>query len=422
MPLAFNEPVLSYQPFFVARQPIYTHDEKIWGYELLFRHSDIAAGAQVADHVVATAKVIADGFSIATTGVDKDKKILINFPPELLLQQTAFSLPKDICIIEILETVQPHPEIIAACQEIKQEGYTLALDDFVGDPGFEPFLEIADIVKVDVFGLKPAEIIKTSQMLSHYRCELLAEKIEDLETYQLTKSLGFSYFQGYYFSRPETMQGRKISTENISKMQLMQELADEDFEVKKLAGIISNDISLSYRLLKHINSSFFALRQKIQSIPQAITLLGSESLRQWLAVVLLSDLDHRQQAQELVFTAVCRGRFLELAAQNTSALSYKKETMFIMGLFSNLDSMLGMNMQEIMKDMPLELEIKEALCGTRNTAHDWLQLSISIDNGDWQEVEKIITRRKLDSKKISVFHIQSKIWAARILDSSPRDD
>ena len=415
MSLAVNKPALNYQPIFVARQPIFTPDEEIWGYELLFRHSDIAAHAQVADQVVATAKVIADGFSIATTGVDQDKKFLINFPPQLLLQQTALSLPKEICIIEILETVQPEPEIISACLKMKQDGYILALDDFIGAPGFEPFLEIADIVKVDVFGLKPPEIIKISQQLSCYPCKLLAEKIEDRQSYQLTRSLGFSYFQGYFFSKPETMQGRKISTENIGKMQLMQELADDDFEVKKLAGIIANDISLSYRLLKHINSSFFALQQKIQSIPQAITLLGSESLRQWLSVVLLSDLDHRQQAQELVFTAVCRGRFLELATQNLPALPYKKETMFILGLFSNLDSLLGLSMKEIMAEMPLNMEIKEALCGERNKAHEWLTLTVSIDNGDWQEVEQILTRHDLDSKKMSVLHIQAKIWTARVL-------
>ena len=415
MTLAINEPALNYQPIFVARQPIFSLDDTIWGYELLFRHSDLVAYAQVADQVIATAKVIADGFSIATTGIDQDKKFLINFPPQLLLQETALSLPKDICIIEILETVRPEPEIITACLKMKQDGYILALDDFIGEPGFEPFLEIADIVKVDVFDLKPPEIIKIAQQLNRYQCTLLAEKIEDRETYQLTRSLGFSLFQGYFFSKPEMMKGRKISTENIGKMQLMQELADEDFEVKKLAGIISNDISLSYRLLKHINSSFFALQQKIQSISQAITLLGSNALRQWLVVVLLSDLDHRQQAQELVFTAVCRGRFLELAAQNFALPAYKKETMFLLGLFSNLDSLLGLAMKEIMAEMPLNMAIKDALCGVKNEAYEWLALAIAIDNGHWQQVEQFLTRHNLDSKKMSTLHIQAKIWTARVI-------
>ncbi len=416
MTLAIPEPDLNYQPIFVARQPIFTIAEEIWGYELLFRHSELVAHAQVTDEVIATAKVIADGFSIATTGVGQDKKILINFPPQLLLQQTALSLPKDICIIEILETVKAETEIITACKKIKQDGYVLALDDFIGEPGFEPFLEIADIVKVDVLGLKPPEIIKISQQLGRYRCKLLAEKVEDRATYQLTKSLGYSYFQGYFFSKPETIKGRKISTENIGKMQLMQELADDDFELKKLAGIIANDISLSYRLLKHINSSFYALQQKIQSIAQAITLLGSESLRQWLAVVLLSDIDHRPKAQELVFTAVCRGRFLELIAKNLSVPPYKKETMFILGLFSNLDSLLGLNMMEIMTEMPLPVEIKDALCGSKNNAYHWLTLAVAIDNGDWPQVKEILARLSLDSKKISISHIQAKIWSVRVLD------
>ncbi|MDH4320850.1 MAG: HDOD domain-containing protein [Desulfobulbaceae bacterium] len=415
MTLTIKEPALPYLPIFVARQPIFTVDDTIWGYELLFRHSDSISYAQIADQVVATAKVIADGFSIATTGVDQDKKFLINFPPALLLQQTALSLPSDICIVEILETVQPTPEIISACLKMKADGYLLALDDFIGDPGFEPFLEIADIVKVDVLGLSPPEIIKIAQQLHRYQCQLLAEKIEDRQTYQLTRSLGFSFFQGYFFSKPEMIKGRKISTENIGKMQLMQELADEDFEVKKLAGIIANDISLSYRLLKHINSSFYALRQKIQSITQAITLLGSESLRQWLAVVLLSDLDQRQRAQEQVFTAVSRGRFLETTVKGLPVPPYPKETMFLLGLFSNLDALLGLSMQEIMAEMPLPLDIKKALCGEKNTAQAWLTLAVDIDNGDWPMMEQFLASHGLDPKKISIIHAQAKIWAARIL-------
>ncbi|MDH3359543.1 MAG: HDOD domain-containing protein [Desulfobulbaceae bacterium] len=416
MTISFQEPALNYQPIFVARQPIFTLDNEIWGYELLFRQSDLVKAAKINDEVIATAKVIADGFSIAKTGIDHDKKFLINFPPQLLLNETALSLPKDICIIEILETVRPEHEIISACKKIQDKGYSLALDDYTGDPGFEPFLEIADIVKVDLVGMKHAEIIKLSQKLSQYHCKLLAEKVEDRETYQLTRSLGYSLFQGYLFSKPETMKGRKISTENIGKMQLMQELADEDFEVKKLTGIIANDISLSYRLLKHINSSFYAIPQKIQSISQAITLLGSKSLLQWLAVIILSDIDQRPLAQELVFTAVCRGRFLELIANNLTSPPHKKETMFLLGLFSNLDSMLGQSMEEIMKEMPLNIAIKDALKGKANEAHDWLSLAISIDNGKWQEVGQLLTNHELSPEKVSIFHVQAKIWAARILN------
>lgn len=417
MPLAINETVHNYQPIFVARQPVFTPANEIWGYELLFRHSDLAVNAEIKDQVIATAKVIADGFSIATTGIDYNKKILINFPPRLLLQQSALSLPKDICIIEILETVQPEPEIIDSCLKIKQDGYILALDDFIGAPGFEPFLELADIVKVDVIDLTPPEIIKIAQHLSRYPCKMLAEKIEDRQTYQLTKSLGFSYFQGYFFSKPEMMQGRKISTENLSKMQLLQELADDNFEMKKLAGIITNDISLSYRLLKHINSSYYTLPQKIHSIPQAIVLLGSKFLRQWLTIVILSDIDHQQRAQELISTAVCRGRFLELLTQNLPAITSKKETMFLLGLFSILDALLGQSMKTIMTDMPLQQDIKEALCGEANEANKWLSLAVSIDNGQWQEVEQLLADHSLAPAKICAFHIQARIWAAKILDN-----
>ncbi len=418
MSLVFNEAEINFHPIFVARQPIFTHEETVWGYELLFRHSDQVNAATVPDQVVATAKVLADGFTMATHNLARDKKILINFPQQLLLDGIPLALPSELCIVEILETVAPVPEVIAACRKLKEAGYILALDDFVGEPGFEPFLELADLVKVDILGRKGPEIIKIAQGLRNYPCRLLAEKVEDRATYQLTRSLGFSYFQGYLFSKPEMVRGRKISSNNAARIPLLRELANEEYTLGKLARIIGQDVSLSYRLLQHINSSFYALPQRIQSIIQATTLMGGRALRHWLMAIVLSDLDQEPRGQELVFTAVCRARFLEQLACRAKAMPYGAATMFLLGLFSNLDAILGLEMAEIMTGMPFSEEIKAALCGSQNDPRQWLALAAAIEIGDWPAVESLLLCHRLSPATVALLHSRAQTWARDLLTTS----
>lgn len=404
-----------HQPIFVARQPIFTREQDIWGYELLFRHSGHGNEAKISDPDIATAKVIADGLSMVLPQLDAQKKVLINFPQNLLAGGVNVTLPPEQCIIEILETVAPTPEILDSCNRIKQEGYMLALDDFVGNTGYEPFLELADIVKVDVLGQSKDDIIKLSQRLKHYNCRLLAEKVEDADINQLTMSLGYSYFQGYYFSKPEIIEGHKISTEDISTLQLLEELSKEDFEVRDLDRIISTDISLSYRLLKYINSAYFALQQKVQSITQAITLLGSKLLRNWLMVIILSDLDRGPRDEELITVSVTRARFLTLLAKIVKRLPYKPETMFMLGLFSKLDALLSQQMEEVLEALPLEEEIIEGLCGRPNKAYDFLCLAEAVEQGDWPQTEKLLEKYSLDPGKTAIAHNEARSWTHQIL-------
>lgn len=404
-----------HQPIFVARQPIFTREQEIWGYELLFRHSAQTREAKISNPDIATAKVIADGLSMVLPQLDAEKKILINFPQNLLAGGINITLPPEQCIIEILETVTPTTEIIESCHRIKQEGYMLALDDFAGDAGYEPFLELADIVKVDVLGQQKGDIIKLSQRLKHYNCRLLAEKVEDAEINQLTMSLGYSYFQGFFFSKPEIVEGHKISTEDISTLQLLEELSREDFEVRDLDRIIATDISLSYRLLKYINSAYFALQQKVQSITQAITLLGSKLLRNWLMIIILSDLDRGPRDEELIAVSVTRARFLTLLAKIVKRLPYKPETMFMLGLFSKLDALLSQQMEEILETLPLEDEIIEGLCGQPNRAYDFLCLAEAVEQGDWTQTERLLEKYALDPGKTAIAHNEARSWTHEIL-------
>jgi len=400
-----------YEPIFVARQPIFDVKLNIWGYELLFRHSGESQTAKITDQNLATSKVIADGFSLALQGLAPGKRVLINFPAQLILDGTAMALPSENCVVEILETVSPTPAVLEACTKLKESGYTLALDDFVGQPGYEALIELADIVKVEILGQSHEQIEAVTEQLRHYRCKLLAEKVEDKQTFEYVKSLGYDYFQGYFFSKPEIVPGRKIAASAVAKMQLLNTLSRSDCTFDELATVIGRDISLSYRLLKFINSSAFSLRFKVESIIQAINLMGLRPLKQWAMVVLMSDIDSSPRGEELIYFSLQRAKFLEQIHRFMPSQEFRTDTMFLLGLFSKLDALLGLEMREILKDMPLDEPIKMALCGASNDAKTWLELMDSVEHGDWDTVQTIIKHYSLPAASCAVEYMKASTWA-----------
>lgn len=407
-----------FEPIFVARQPIFDRNQNIWGYELLFRHSGQAGTAKVTDPDVATAKVIADGFTLALTGMPPGRRTLINFPQNLILRGAAYALPKDICVVEILETVQATPQIVEACRKIKEAGYILALDDFVGQPGFEEILKIADIVKVEILGQPVPHIIKISQALKKSGSKLLAEKIEDAKAYQLTKSLGYEYFQGYFFSKPEIIPGRKISANQISKMRLLQALTREDVETKELARIIEGDLSLSYRILRFMNSAAFGLAKTLTSVEQAVALLGRRPLKQWIMVVSLSDLAPTPRAEELSFQSIQRGRYLETLVESMPKPAMSKDTAFLLGLFSKLDALLNQPMEQILGDLPLDDDIKSALLGGKNPARQLLDFLEAVEAGAWDQTTSALAAYGVKQEDAAVLYAKSTAWTQKILGQS----
>ncbi|WP_457572333.1 EAL and HDOD domain-containing protein [Desulfovulcanus sp.] len=406
-----------WQPIFMARQPIFDRERGIWGYELLFRHSQELNKAGVVDGELATQKVIADGFSLATSGMSHHLKCLINFPQKLLLDNSALALPPERCVIEVLESVEPIPPIIDACKRLKRSGYLLALDDFVGQPGYEPLLKLADIVKVDVLALTKSQIVELARRLKKYSCQMLAEKVEDNRMFKLARHLGFDLFQGFFFSRPEIVSGKKLSVEELTKLQLLRELSKNDFEFSKMNEILQRDVSLTYRLLKYINSAAFGMNQKIESINRAMILLGREQLLQWLRVVILSDLDSSPCGREVILLSAQRGRFLQLLAlKGQSRLD--PEAMFLLGFLSLLDVLLKQPLDELLQELPLEEEIKRGLVDKDHPCHRWLDLTRGQERGDWDKVAELIETLGLDPSETALCFAQASLWAQEILKIS----
>lgn len=409
-----QEPKVS-KPIFVARQPIFDAQEKVWAYELLFRGSAQAKTADVQEEDLATASVIADGFALAFSGMDKSKKAFINFPQRLLLDETVYALPKEICVVEVLETITPSPEITAALRAIKNHGYILALDDYVGQPGFEEIIGLADIVKVDLLGMDPGRLTSVALGLLRYGCRLLAEKVEDKETYNLAKALGFTLFQGYYFSRPETMTGSKVPTPVLAKMRLLRALSGDDFDVRELTGIISSDPSVSYRLLNFINSAAFSLRSKIQSIQQALTLLGKQQIKQWFLAVIISDFDSTAKIQEAAYTSLQRARYLESMGRQYKSHMFRSETLFLLGLFSKLDVLLAQPMDKLLKNIPLDKDVEAALLSKPSPYWSWLSLVEDIEVGNWEDVISFLDSRDLDQQDSASNYAEAIQWTQTLL-------
>lgn len=403
-----------YETVFVARQPVFRKDETVWGYELLFR-SCATNTACVNDEDQATSSVIADGLALATEGMAADAKVLINFPEKMLVEDGGFALPKERCIIEVLENVRPSNKTLDATGRLKKAGYTIAVDDYFGQPQLKPFLDLADIVKIDVLELEgdPERIAEAIRDLPE-SVTLLAEKVEDKETFEALQELNFSLFQGFFFSKPEIIPGRKLSSNELTKLQLLSELSKTDFEPERLAEILQSDPNLAYRLFRYINSAGMGLSQKVTSIKRAIDMMGMLQAKQWLRSAIIADLNPSPKAGELAYLSVHRAKFLESVCNCSNRTSCEPDTLFMTGLFSLLDAMLGIEMESVLEKLPLEDDVIQALRG-QGELFDLLTLATSYEKGNWDDLAKRLKALGLDAFEAELMYIQSRNWTQKML-------
>jgi c-di-GMP phosphodiesterase len=406
----------AYESVFVARQPVFDRAMQVWGYELLFRHSGAAKTAVITDQNQATLQVISDGIAIAQPTMPPDKMLLINFPKDLLLDGAAYALPKKRCIVEILETVEPTPEILAALRELKAAGYYLALDDYVGQEGVEELVALADLLKVDVLNMKKPMLERLTRLLKRYPCKLLAEKVEDRDVFELCRDLGYDYFQGYFFSKPETVEGRKTSSNQVSKLRLISQMSVMgSFNINEIAEILQTDASLSLRIFRYVNSAMFGLEAEVKSIQHALLLLGERQTRECLRVMLLTDMAGNSQTEEILYLSAQRGRFLELIASTTYKAPIDPQSMFLLGLFSLLDTLMGQPIAALVDKLPLDDRLKQALCNHQGPLAIWLDLLLAYERGEWTKVEGLTRTLQLDETKLAPLQVQSMEWTRDVL-------
>jgi EAL and modified HD-GYP domain-containing signal transduction protein len=402
---------------FFARQPIFTPDKIVWGYELLYRDSEQATKAVFTDRDVATLSVISSVITNPPVGKDVGKKIFIHFTERSILQGIPQALAKETTVVEI-EAFQDKPDLLFALEDLKEAGYLVALDEFDGRVIDEELVQLADIVFLDVLINSREELAQMVEALAEYDCMLAAKRVESPEHFAMAAELGFSLFQGFFFEKPENVPSRTLSSNQVSRLALMRSMESDNPDFEELAKVIQSDVSLSYRLLAFINSAAFGIPRKVESIRQAIVLLGWKQIKRWLWLVILSDVVPRGKTSELPFMSAIRGKFLESTAQHhPEAKIPNPDTLFMLGLFSLLNAILDTTFEDIVANLPLEEELTKALCGHDSPLTDWLHLAKAFESGEWGEVDVIARKYGLEPMNIAAAYSEALVWARSFYDN-----
>ena len=403
--------------FYVARQPIFNNTGEIWGYELLYRSGSDTQAAVITNQDIATLCVATCGFTQSQEYCDQTKKICINFTEKLILQGAPRGLPPSVTVIKVLEDTKPSREIIEILIELKQEGYIIAIDGYVGDCNQKELLDIADIVKIDILGKTTQEIEDIFRGLDTNRSLKLAERVDNREVLEHLRSLGCNLYQGYFFAKPVNLRGRTLKSVEISKLRILQAIEDPALDTETIKEVIMADPSVTYRLLRFLNSAAFGLSVKIESVKHAIHLIGLKRLKYWLRMLIMSDLADNNQPPELFVMSLNRGRFLEELAHHEQIKSANPDTMFLFGMLSLIEPMLEIPVKNILNELPLSDEIKSGYIDSDSTYGKYLQLAIAIENADSDEIERLCRETGVNKKEVAGASNRSIAWTNTMYQS-----
>jgi EAL and modified HD-GYP domain-containing signal transduction protein len=373
----------SLHDIFVGRQPIYDAGLNVVAYELLFRAGrHETADVQDADH--ATTQVILNTFmEIGLERIVGTAPAFFNLTREFVVGGLPFPAAPEQVGLEILEDIDIDDELIQGTRKLAERGYTILLDDFVYHESLRPLVDLADIVKIDVLALGREETARHVEILREYDVKLLAEKVETQEEFEYYQALGFEYYQGFFFCRPKVVSGRRIPINKLAVLQLLAKVQDPRVEFEELEDLISQDVSLSFRMLKLINSAQFALRKKVESLRQALVILGLRAIRNWISLLALAKVEGKPN--ELLVVALIRGKMCELLARAGGRRD--AETFFTVGLFSVLDAMLDQPLVEVVASLPLAEEINQGLLRHQGPHGNALACAIAYERGDWAHTQ-----------------------------------
>lgn len=348
--------------FFLARQPILNREQELIGYELLFRSAAFGP-ANVKDDVTATAAVIAHASELGLSNVIGNLQGFINVDAAVLMSDFIYFLPADKVVLEILETVKVTPELVTRVRDLVRSGYVFALDDVVAESQeIEELLPMVKIIKIDVMEVDPSKLLKLSVHFKRAQKELLAEKVETVQQFRDCVTFGFDYFQGYYFAKPMILQGKKLEASKLVIMHLLTLLV-RNVDNGEIVRYIKRDVALSLTLLRLVNTPVYGFQKFIDSLGQALIVLGRRQLKRWLQILLFANTDKdKASLSPLLILAATRGKMLELiTAKLRPARRKMSEMAFTVGIMSLVDALFGMSMETVLRQITVSTEIREAL-------------------------------------------------------------
>jgi EAL and modified HD-GYP domain-containing signal transduction protein len=397
---------------YVARQPILDLHGKVHGYELLFRNGPEAVFRGDGDMATRTMldSTVLFGLGRLTAGLPA----FVNCTEEALTRDLVHVMPSGMTVLEILEDIEPSREVIEACRRLKASGFRLALDDFVWRPGIEPLVEIADYIKVDFCVNDRRERRELLDRLSGVTVALVAEKVETQEQVRHAREEGFTLLQGYYFCRPVLMENHGIPANRLSQVAILRLMESEAMDLHELTRQVERDTSLTYRLLRLINSPACAMQQEVRSVQAALIAVGEETFRRMATLAITSELNAGQPV-ELLRMAFVRARFCELAAL-FAGLDHTEQ--YLLGLLSLLPAMLRMPMRDLAPSLPLRDEIRRALLGEKIPERSLLCWLEGHERGKWELCDLIAQRRELRQQDLFQCYEEALVWAEALLQFS----
>jgi len=390
----------------IARQPIFDARMRVYGYELLYRSTAEAQQAELPGGDQATSSILIDLFS----NMDIDHllgghRAFVNATATTLSQLAAHPIARDRLVVEVLEDVRVDDQVVGAVQELVGAGVKVALDDFLWDTDHQRLAPLADFVKVDIQALSAEELERHARELAPFRARLIAEKVETAEEWARCRRLGFELFQGYFFARPKTLSNRRLPTDRTQILRLVARLQDPEVELEELADLVAQDVSLSYRLLRLINSAYFPTRGQVDDIRRATLYLGLRGLRTWVTWIALSRIDDKPA--ELKLMTLERAQMARLVAPLFGA---EAEQAFLVGLFSTLDALMDRPMAELVGDLPLSEPVKAALISGEGALGRLITALRHYERGDWSA----LAEAGCDLERMGAAYLEALEWAEGI--------
>jgi c-di-GMP-related signal transduction protein len=401
------------EKYFLGRQPILDRNQRIAGFELLFRASDVSY-ADIDDYSMASATVILNALTEFGIGEILGKhKGFFNVDTEMLMSDHIELLPREQVVIELLETIEVTDSVIDRCHDLKRKGFVLALDDNIYSPASIPLYETVDIVKVDILQIPLEELPGMVGRLKSWPLTLLAEKVETSEQFSLCREIGFELYQGYYFARPSVIQQRRLDNSRIAMMNLLNQVMAEA-DIKAIEECFRKNPNLTYNLLRLVNSVAFGLREKIRSLRHALMVLGEKQLLRWITLALFTCKDNGAPTSPMLEIAVTRGRLMELLVQawgKSSGEADYPERAFITGILSLADLLFETSMEEILDHLNLTEDIRGALISREGHLGALLKMVEKLERNEFGAVSRTLDSYDLTTEELLTAQMSSIGWA-----------
>lgn len=402
-------------PVTFARLPIFDIKKNLWGYELIYMSAGIDKSIcpETGDGLTAD---LMSGTSLALDQImDREKKIMIGFSRKNIMKNLPYALPPGRTVVKLSDPEGFSDEFILMLLKLKKDGYQITVPWVKNHNSCKAVYDLADIIRIDIFALVLPDLTDICLKAAPYKAAILADQVNNQTGFDVCCKAGFTLFKGTFFKKQEDVSVKKVLSGTVSRFQLMKAIEKTDPDFSELAATIQADVTISFRLLAYLNSASFGFRRKIDSIKDAVTILGWNNLKNWLRVVLLSEVSENRNASELVFLSAQRGKFLEQVCLSHDFWGFEPDSLFLLGMFSLLDALMNQPMTEILKYLPLADKLKGALLMQDNNEYvPLLKLARYLEEAAFEQTETMIGRLGLDTVKVKEAYCNALEWANKL--------